>query len=531
MRLEVDLRFASASERKPRPDDIRSLDLATIASELRSGRKLWRRLREQRYDVVTVREDESPPSAVQAACMVCVAAIPAGRFEVGRRELSPSRFLLRALGKAAVAIPSELLRSAELARALSKAADRRRRLPGSTRSPGKALYLRIDPTLNWMGVQVGGAATHTSGVINGLIENGVEVVVLAPERPLGTDRAGFVPVRPKRLLQLVQGLQYAAYSEQIVGAGEGRRADFVYQRYRLGSDAGLVLAEALGVPLVLEFNGSDVWVERHWGTGRLRLAGVLTKLEQRNLIDASLVVVVSSALREIAVAEGAQPGRVLVNPNGVDLAELEPYRQGTASEWRVRNGLPDEPTVGFIGTFGPWHGVTLLPALAEAVPEARWILIGDGDLYPQVKEEIDTRGIADRVLLTGLLDRPSAFSLLAACDVCVSPHVPNPDGSPFFGSPTKLFEYMGLRKPIVASDLDQIGEILDHEETALLCEPGNVEHAAAAVSRLLADRALADKLAGAAFKLAEAEYTWTAHVRRILEALATDTATVPDSER
>src|SRR5262245_16292555 len=100
MRLEVDLRFASAPERKPTTDDIRSLDLATIASELRSGQRLWRRLREQRYDVVKVREDERPPSAVQASCLVCIAAIPAGRFEVARRELSPARFLLRALGKA-----------------------------------------------------------------------------------------------------------------------------------------------------------------------------------------------------------------------------------------------------------------------------------------------------------------------------------------------------------------------------------------------------------------------------------------------
>ena len=62
----------------------------------------------------------------------------------------------------------------------------------------------------------------------------------------------------------------------------------------------------------------------------------------------------------------------------------------------------------------------------------------------------------------------------ATSDVLVSPHVANADGTPFFGSPTKIFEYMGLGKPIVASDLNQIGEVIEHERSGLLCPPGDV---------------------------------------------------------
>ena len=86
-----------------------------------------------------------------------------------------------------------------------------------------------------------------------------------------------------------------------------------------------------------------------------------------------------------------------------------------------------------------------------------------------------------------MVERERALELLACSDVCVSPHVPNPDGTPFFGSPTKLFEYMGLGKAIVASDLDQIGEVIEHERSGLLCPPGDVDAAAAAIRRLLAD--------------------------------------------
>src|SRR5262249_30356985 len=220
---------------------------------------------------------------------------------------------------------------------------------------------------------------------------------------------------------------------------------------------------------------------------------------------ASLVVVVSSALRDVVVTEGAAPDRVLVNPNGVDVAELMPYRADTPGEWRKRKGLPDQPTVGFIGTFELWHGVHLLPGLVEAVPGARWLIIGDGPLFREVRDEMTARSVEDRVVLSGLVERTQALELLACCDVCVSPHVPNPDGTPFFGSPTKLFEYMGLRKAIVASDLGQIGDVLTHEETALLCMPGDVPGVATGIRRLLADPAFRDRLANAAFDLAASE--------------------------
>src|SRR5206468_9930424 len=62
--------------------------------------------------------------------------------------------------------------------------------------------------------------------------------------------------------------------------------------------------------------------------------------------------------------------------------------------------------------------------------------------------------------LVGLVPQGEAPSYLAAADVLLSPHVANPDGTRFFGSPTKLFEYMAMGRAIVASELEQIGEVL-----------------------------------------------------------------------
>jgi glycosyltransferase involved in cell wall biosynthesis len=108
---------------------------------------------------------------------------------------------------------------------------------------------------------------------------------------------------------------------------------------------------------------------------------------------------------------------------------------------------------------------------------------------------------------------------LAACDIFLSPHIPNPDGTKFFGSPTKLFEYMGMGKAIIASDLDQIGEVLEHNKTAYLVPPGDVEALANAIAVVANDETLRIKLGENARKEVVAKYTWERHVERIFEQL------------
>ena len=277
---------------------------------------------------------------------------------------------------------------------------RRYGLPAHAATPPRALYLRVEPSMRWLGAQVGGAATHTSGVINGLIENGLDVEVVAAERPAGTDGATFVPAKVGRVPHLVRGFAYTEQSAAVLEAARGHGGDFVYQRYQLGCYAGLELARRLRVPLVLEFNGSEIWVERHWGSGRLRFSRSLEALERRNLLDASLIVVVSSPLRDFVLGQGVPAQRVVVAPNGVDADGWPP----TGRCARCVAEAP-QPSRGADGGFHRhfWALARRRPApgACRAVPEARFVLVGDGGLLPQVREEIHTRGVGKRVELTG----------------------------------------------------------------------------------------------------------------------------------
>src|SRR5262249_15333070 len=89
--------------------------------------------------------------------------------------------------------------------------------------------------------------------------------------------------------------------------------------------------------------------------------------------------------------------------------------------------------------------------------------------------------------------------------------------SEFFGSPTKIFEYMAMGKGIVASRLGQIGEVLTNGETALLVEPGDVEALREAIVRLIQDRELREALGAKAREVAEREHTWTHNAQRVLD--------------
>jgi glycosyltransferase involved in cell wall biosynthesis len=164
-----------------------------------------------------------------------------------------------------------------------------------------------------------------------------------------------------------------------------------------------------------------------------------------------------------------------------------------------------------------------------------FMLVGDGQLMPQVRA-ILADVASDLVTLTGLVQQDEAPLHLAASDILLSPHVPNPDGTKFFGSPTKLFEYMGMGRAIIASDLDQIGAILCKswhvgedgipagtealkESSALLTTPGSEQDLIKALAFLIENPGARTLIGNNARALVLSEYTWESHVQAILSKL------------
>jgi glycosyltransferase involved in cell wall biosynthesis len=217
---------------------------------------------------------------------------------------------------------------------------------------------------------------------------------------------------------------------------------------------------------------------------------------------------------------GVPAEKIIVNPNGVDVERFRPGVGGVDAR-RELGFRDDEVVAGFVGTFGPWHGVEKLAAAIKAIPPVspvRFLLVGSGSLHAEVAKQLEAETAAGRVIFTGAVRHDRVPQLLDACDILVAPHVPLADGSEFFGSPTKVFEYMAMGKGIVASRLGQIGEVLVDGETALLVEPGNVQELTRAIVRLVESKELRERLGARAREVAEREHTWTHNAQRVLEA-------------
>jgi glycosyltransferase involved in cell wall biosynthesis len=392
---------------------------------------------------------------------------------------------------------------------------------------GRPLYLRTDLVF---GLTSGGSVGHTAGVLNNL-EAFTDRPIFATTDRLPTVRPDIETwiVRPDGRFRDFNELPAIAFNLSALQRLETRlKADppaFVYQRYSLGNFTGAALADRLGVPFVLEYNGSELWIQRNWAEGRLKYADLAERIETFNLQRADLIVVVSDVMADELRERGVEEHRVLVNPNGVDIERYRPDLEPAQIREELAQG--GRTVLGFIGTFGPWHGAE---ALAEAFvrllrnrPEyrdrVRLLMIGDGDRFEATRRVVLDGGAENEVVFTGRTAQEDGPALLAACDILVSPHVPNADGSRFFGSPTKLFEYMAMGRGIAASDLEQIGQVLEHDRTAWLVPPGDVDALVEGLRALIDDPERRARLGVAAREVAVARHTWREHTRRIIERL------------
>jgi glycosyltransferase involved in cell wall biosynthesis len=376
----------------------------------------------------------------------------------------------------------------------------------------------------------GGATSHILGFLGGVAAESGRCEVFAghpiPGAPLPIHEIppGHRPHLIREAVSLAYNFRFARRVRTLL---EQNRPRALYQRHGRFMFAGALLAARTGIPLILEYNGSEVWIADHWDPSHFR--SLLRRCEVLSLSAASLIVVVSEPLREELQRAGVPSERILVNPNGVDPDRFRPGCGG--KEIRDRLGFQSEDlVVGFVGTFSYWHGIQVLQqgitnllgqgASGDKLPHLKFLLVGDGLLRAEMSDALRKHQESGSVVFTGTLSHELMPQHLDAADILVSPHVPMPDGREFFGSPTKLFEYMAMGKAIVASNLGQLGRVLEHDVTALLVRPGDAGELASAIANLASDAGLRKRLGLAARAAALERHTWKQNAARVLAYLS-----------
>jgi glycosyltransferase involved in cell wall biosynthesis len=331
---------------------------------------------------------------------------------------------------------------------------------------------------------------HIRGIVNALRQLGHQVDVMSfpgadPEHEPATQagagsgrgRLGDLVARLPGVLFEMFELGYNLVTLVRMGAAiRRRRPQLIYERYSLFLFATIWLARRRGIPLVLEINDSAV-VER---VRPLRLKGWARGIEGWCLRNCTGLVFISSYFRDQAMMAYGNIAPSVVSPNAADLTRFNPARFDRDG-LRAQRGLSDRIVCGHIGVFAKWHGVdgfveAIASRLAE-VPNLALVFVGDGRTLPAVRALVAERGLADRVLLPGRVAHDDIASWIACMDYAVLPD------SNHYGSPMKLFEFMGMGVGVIAPDYAPVAEVIGDGDTGWLFPRGQT---AACVERVIA---------------------------------------------
>jgi glycosyltransferase involved in cell wall biosynthesis len=221
-------------------------------------------------------------------------------------------------------------------------------------------------------------------------------------------------------------------------------------------------------------------------------------------------VAASEAIRHVLVGDGIEPSRVVTVHEGIDVhrGQAEPVANIHAEFW-----LPTHaPIVGTVAALsqekGHRHLIDAAALVVREVPDARFVILGEGDQRPALERQIKELHLDKHVVLPGF--RADILSFMRAFDVFVMPSLSE-------GLGTSLLDAMASAKPVVASNTGGIPEVVAHSETGFLVPPRDHHALAMAIVRLLKDSGLRERMGGAGLERVQRMFSAARMVERTLE--------------
>jgi glycosyltransferase involved in cell wall biosynthesis len=357
-----------------------------------------------------------------------------------------------------------------------------------------------------------GSSTHMAHVLQGLADSNFYVDVVTPgegnlpaEEELYGARIYRVPGNPEDHF-LRRAL---AFGEAVLTHVHQNQA---YQVAHFRSVwGGLQLAQfrhVYGYKTIFEVNGlPSIEMKYHYPA----LAGnpLLEKVREQERAALALsdaILCPSGVTRLFLGSLGAQEHKITVIPNGVSPNDFPATPIPPRSKERI-------PTLLYIGTLAEWQGLDILiqamPAILENHP-ARLRIVGRGRSWQRktLAKQIRKAGLEAHIAIEEAVPHHQVAGLLAEADICLAPLSLNDRNITQGCCPIKVIEYMAAGRPLVASNLPVVRELVREGVDGMLFIPNDPVDLARQVVVLLQDSALSERLASSAAQRARQSFTW-----------------------
>jgi len=347
---------------------------------------------------------------------------------------------------------------------------------------------------NFPGPTLDGGEVHLMNIVHGALCDGWDVSVaaaggsaLAAEAfSAGTSVTGLEYSRTRMPLKPVRVRKIAEACEARVVVGTGFLTNILVRRAATDLDAAVV-----------NIVHTEPDASRHEGGGPLGVA-VRRRIDVATCARVDAFVAVSSAVRNALCAGGKAPERVHTIPNGIDIEAVRMAAELPGPEQLRRSG----PLVGCVGRLAPVKGVEYFVRMAGSlgfqVPRARFVIAGSGPEESRLREIAYAYNLGERLVFLGHVS--PAAPVLAACDVVVIPSLSE-------SMPTVALEAMALFRPLVATKVGGVTDVVIDGETGLLAPPADSEALASCVARVLHDPALATRMGERGARRVEEHFT------------------------
>ena len=209
-------------------------------------------------------------------------------------------------------------------------------------------------------------------------------------------------------------------------------------------------------------------------------------------------------------------GKIVVVSNGANTSLFKPLNQETCKK---ELGLDAEISyVSFVGNFAPWQGVEYLvkaaPFILSQFPKCRFLIVGDGIMKNELIKLARELGVEDKFIFTGVVAYFRVPLYINASDACVAPFI-FARNAKIGLSPLKLYEYMACGKPVVASDIDGVSDILEASEGGISVIPENPSALAEAILKLLENPNLRIKMGSKGLRYVTENCSWYSVAKQV----------------